>query len=147
MPAYLLDTNILLRAADPKAVTHSAAVQSVASLLSRGEQCYITPQILVEFWAVVTRPVAANGFGWTVAHARDEVERLLQQFPLLEETPAVFTEWLALVVSHRVTGKQAHDARLLATMRAHGVTHVLTFNVGDFPSGAGITVMHPQDLA
>ena len=29
-----------------------------------------------------------------------------------------------------VTGKQVHDARLVAVCHAHAVTHVLAFNVG-----------------
>ena len=43
----------------------------------------------------------------------------------------------------RVIGKNAHDARLVAAMRVHGVTHLLTFNDQDFARYTGITVLTP----
>jgi hypothetical protein len=39
-----------------------------------------------------------------------------------------------------------HDARLVAAMHVHGVTHLLTLNVRDFARYPGITVVHPQTL-
>jgi predicted nucleic acid-binding protein len=76
-----------------------------------------------------------------------EVRHLLDQFQLLDEAPAAFSNWLHLVASHAVTGKQVHDARLVAVMQAHGVTHLLTFNVADFRRYSDITVVHPDDVA
>jgi hypothetical protein len=29
-------------------------------------------------------------------------------------------------------------------MEAHEVTHLLTFNVADFPSAGGISIVHPR---
>ena len=53
-------------------------------------------------------------------------------FPLLEETPAIYPAWRALVDALGVIGKQVHDARLVAVCHVHGVTHLLTFNVAHF---------------
>ena len=39
-----------------------------------------------------------------------------------------------------------HDARLVAVMLSHGVTHLLTFNTGDFASFTNISLVHPSDL-
>ena len=47
---------------------------------------------------------------------------------------------------HGVSGKKAHDARLVATMTVNGITHILTFNADDFTRYAGITVLHPAKL-
>jgi len=33
---------------------------------------------------------------------------------------------------HGVKGKQVHDANVVATMRANGISRLATFNVGDF---------------
>jgi predicted nucleic acid-binding protein len=41
---------------------------------------------------------------------------------------------------------QVHDARLVAVMEVHGLTHLLTFDTPDFHRFAGITAVHPQDL-
>ena len=46
-----------------------------------------------------------------------------------------------------MAGKKAHDARLVAAMNLHGITHIVTFNSDDFARDAGITVIHPQGLA
>ena len=43
-------------------------------------------------------------------------------------------------------GQKGHDARLIAVMLARGITHLLTFNTKDFPSTAGIVIVHPQTV-
>ena len=43
-------------------------------------------------------------------------------------------------------GKRTHDARIIAAMLAHGITHLLTFNPSDFAGISSITIIHPQDL-
>ena len=55
--------------------------------------------------------------------------------------------WRDLVVQYRVHGKPAHDARIVAAMRLHGVARILTFNGRDFARYAGIIVIHPQNCA
>ncbi len=52
MARYLIDTNVLLRAAAPKSSQHAEAVQAIKRLVSRGEEPLLTPQVLVEFWSV-----------------------------------------------------------------------------------------------
>ena len=54
MTRYLLDTNILLCAADPTVSGHPLATDAVATLLARGDECCITAQVFVEFWSVAT---------------------------------------------------------------------------------------------
>ena len=36
------------------------------------------------------------------------------------------------MVEYRVSGKNAHDARLVAAMVVHEIESILTFNTGDF---------------
>jgi predicted nucleic acid-binding protein len=146
MTCYLLDTNILLRASDPSSPSYTLAVEAVSRLLSQGDECVITAQVLIEFWVVATRPVAVNGLGWSVEQTSHKIQQLLAQFPLLEETPQIFTNWLEVVTTAQVMGKRTHDARLLAIMLANGVTHLLTLNPSDFNSAANITIVHPQEL-
>ena len=54
---------------------------------------------------------------------------------------------MACLIDTSVPGKQMHDARLVAACHAHGVTHLLTFNVPHFARmasfGSGITVLDP----
>jgi predicted nucleic acid-binding protein len=145
--AYLLDTNILLRWVQPSDPMNAAATGSVKELLRRGESLYVTPQNYVEFWSVATRPANVNGLGMTPAEADAEIQHLEGLFPLLPDIPAVYAEWRQIVLSVGVSGPRAHDARLAAVMRAHGITHVLTFNPADFQSFPGITIVRPQDVS
>jgi predicted nucleic acid-binding protein len=43
-------------------------------------------------------------------------------------------------------GKSAHDARLVASMRAHGLTAILTFDRTGFSRYPGIEVIHPEQV-
>ena len=66
-------------------------------------------------------------------------------FVLLPETPEVFSTWLELVTTQQVSGKQVHDARLAASLKAHGVETLLTLNGGDFRR-FDISVVHPREV-
>lgn len=66
--------------------------------------------------------------------------------PLLDDTADLFTHWLQLVSTYRVVGRRVHDARLVAAMLVHGITHLLTFNRDDFRHFAMITVITPPEL-
>lgn len=121
--------------------------EAIAMSLIVRDRVFITSQNIVEFWVVATRPTQVNGLGWSVEQTRTEIEQILSQFPQLEETPQIFPHWLNLVTSYQIQGKRVHDARLVAVMLAHGVTHLLTFNPDDFRSINEIVVVHPQAIA
>ena len=87
-----------------------------------------------------------NGFGITPAKAASYLARVNRAFPVLPDTPAVHVEWQRLVTDHGVSGKKAHDARLVAAMRVHGIERILTFNTADFRRYPGLSVLHPADV-
>lgn len=144
--SYLVDTNVLLRLVQLSSPSHTDARRASLTLRKRGEELFITPQNLIEFWAVATRPVADNGLGLAVAQAARELRKLKRFFRLRPDTPAIFPEWEKLVTTYQVSGKQVHDARLVAAMQAHGLTHILTFNTNDFNRYGGITAINPQTV-
>jgi predicted nucleic acid-binding protein len=139
----LLDTNILTRLAEPTDKDHKTATDALAVLRAKGHDLCLVPQNLYEFWAVSTRPVAANGRGKTPDEVAVEFAFLKTHFTILQDTPAILPEWEKLVTTYKVIGKPAHDARLVAAMLAHGVTHLLTFNDADFRRYAAITPVVP----
>lgn len=139
----LLDTNLLLRSAQTAHPMYQPAVDAVAALRAQGEVLCLVPQNLYEFWVVCTRPLSVNGLGKSAAEAAAELNNLKVFFTFLDDTPAVYPEWERLVTAHSVLGKNAHDARLVAAMLVHGVTHLLTFNDADFRRFPGITVLTP----
>ena len=122
--SILVDTNVLLRRIQPDHVHHDLAIDSVARLLATGEQVYFTLQNISEFWNVMTRPVAANGLGFSPAFALSEVTKSRWCSALSPDSPAVYEEWKRLVATYAVTGVKVHDARLVAIMNVHGVRRI-----------------------
>jgi predicted nucleic acid-binding protein len=145
--SFPIDTNVLLRLADNRSSEHSLAEAAVEHLLASDNSLFIGAQVLVEFWAVATRPDSVDGLGWPPAAAAEAIRALRDQFPLLAETPDVLDRWFELVVRCQVAGKRAHDARLAALVVAHGVQRLLTFNTADFPRSWGVEAAHPKQFA
>ena len=74
--------------------------------------------------------------------------RLLERFILvLREPPSAYKKWKELVVTAGVAGKQVHDVRLAALMRAYRIRRILTLNQADFMRYKGIEPVTPQDVA
>lgn len=146
MARYLLDTNIVLRFSNPSDEQHRLVTESVISLLRQADECYLTAQVLIELWVVATRPVEANGLGWSVEQTCTMIEQLLDRFPVVEETPQIFSNWLKLVTENQIQGKRAHDARIVAVMLASDISHILTLNPTDFAGIQAIKVVHPQEI-
>lgn len=130
--AILLDTNILVRLANTADAAHATAARAVTELHRRGESLHISAQNLVDFRSVATRPVAANGLGLSAAEAQSKADGFEASFGLLPDTPAIFQAWKALVIAVGTTGKQVHDARLVAACEVHQVTKLLTFDAAHF---------------
>src|SRR5580658_5678836 len=123
--SVLVDTNILLRRLQPNHAHHAMAIDSVAKLLSTGEPVHFTLQNISEFWNVITRPVANNGLGFSVAAAAAEVVKIERVLTLLPDSAAIYGEWKRLVTQHGVMGSKVHDTRLVAAMNVHGVRRIL----------------------
>jgi predicted nucleic acid-binding protein len=143
---YLLDTNVLLRWADPRHPLNPTIQEAVETLKAAGEDVYVTPQNIVEFWNVWTRPANRNGFGYTPTEAALEAARILAFFRFASDTTTIFSEWLGLVEALDVSGVKVHDTRLVAVMRVHGLTHLLTFNGDDFRRFPSIIVVDPRSV-
>ncbi|MEP7341603.1 MAG: type II toxin-antitoxin system VapC family toxin [Acidobacteriota bacterium] len=143
---YLADTNILLRMAEPTHSMHADTLSGLATLRARGETMCVFPQNVIEFWNVATRPAQYNGLGFTHQQAQAEVEKIERLFQLILDVPAIYAEWKRLVLTHAVTGKQVHDARIAAALTTHGITHLLTFNTADFKRFTAIVAVSPAEL-
>ena len=143
---YLVDTNILLRSCQPDHPMYLTASTSVEILLEQGEILHITPQNIVEFWNVATRPLDKNGLGMTPEEANLEITRFETLLPIKLDVPSIHQQWRSLVVNYSVRGVNVHDARLVSAAIVHGLSHILTFNVRDFRRYKEITVVHPDHI-
>ena len=142
----LVDTNILARRSQPDHPMHAGARVALELLRARQDRLCVATQNLIEFWAVATRPLAANGLGLSPEQAVLELNDFERAFEHLRDTPDVYDIWRRLVQEVGVHGRQVHDAHLAATMLAHGLDQILTFNIPDFQRYPGITALHPQDV-
>lgn len=145
---YIPDTNNLLRFAIRADPQHPVVLSAIRKLKKGGDKIYILPQTCVEFWNVCTRPTSRNGFGLSVQQANHSLRLVEKIFPLLPDDARVHQEWRKLVLSFGVSGVQVHDARIVAAMLVHQVTHILTFNSSDFArySSTGIVAVDPKTV-
>ena len=143
----LLDTNILLRYARTADPAFATVDTSINTLHASGDVLCVVPQDVYEFWATATRPIAANGLGLSVPACQVQVARIKRLFHFLPDLPTLFAEWESLVGTHACQGRVSYDARLVAAMRTHGVTRLLTFNGADFARFPGITILDPTTIA
>lgn len=142
----LLDTNVLARIAQPSNPQRAVAGRAVEVVRLRDDEPCVVPQVLYELWVVCTRPPTANGLGMDIRTARFELGAITRYATLLRDERAIYGHWQRLVTEHEVRGKAAHDARLVAAMLRHGVTHILTFDADDFRRFPAITVIDPDDI-
>lgn len=142
----LLDTNIVLRNAVRTDSAHPRVHQALARLIREGWELCIGTQNVIEFWVVATRPTDVNGLGLSPRQAEAEVNALLSAFTLLNDPDGLIDTWLDLCARYGVSGRPAHDARLVAVMRMHGINHLLTLNSADFTRYSEITVKSPDDM-
>ncbi len=143
--SYLVDTNVLLRSIQQTHPMHEYSVQAVRILLEQGETLCIIPQNLIEFW-VVASPTEVNGLALSFADALNELEQLKNCFVLLPDIASIFPVWENLIAKYQVIGKPSHDARLVAAMIAHNITHLLTFNISDFKRFTEIITLDPRNI-
>lgn len=126
-----LDTNVLVHANAGNSPWHQLALTAVESRRRAGVELWISRQVLREYLAVVTRPqLWATPLTPPVAAARARFFE--QSFRVAEDGPDVTSQLLRLIDEVGSAGKQVHDANIVATMLAHGLDRLLTFNTSDF---------------
>lgn len=81
---------------------------------------------------VTTRGTEVNGLGLDIAHALANVAAFKGRCRFLAEDREVAERWYELLDDVACSGKQVHDANLVATCLVHGVPAIVTANEGDF---------------
>jgi len=142
----LVDTNILLRSAQPNHPLCSEATRAVSKLIRQEHTVLFCSQNIAEFWNVATRPTDLNGLGFSHEEALQEVSNIERLLTLLPDIPAIYTAWKEVVREHRVQGVKVYDARLVATMSIYAVESILTFNTSDFKRYIKFAALHPSSV-
>ncbi|MGQ9625645.1 MAG: type II toxin-antitoxin system VapC family toxin [Anaerolineae bacterium] len=126
-----VDTNVWLNTIITTAPEHESARRWLARLKAEEVVFCVSPQVLREYLVAVTRGTIFEST-LTPEEAVQDVESILDNIQLLEESATVSYILRDLVRRYQVRGKQVHDANIVATMLAHGVSHLLTYNPDDF---------------
>lgn len=142
----LVDTNILLRSAQPKHPLCHQATHAVSKLLRQNDSVFFCPQNIAEFWNVATRSVERNGLGFSDEEVLREVNGIEECLSLLPDVPAIYAAWKRIVHDYKVQGVKVYDARLVAIMNVYAVETILSFNSADFGRYDFVTAMHPASL-
>jgi predicted nucleic acid-binding protein len=141
----VVDTNVLVYAADTSSSVHEPSRQ-LRDRGFRGEiLLVITPQVLLEFFAVITSPrrVATPR---SPEEARAEVEKYVRADNMLKIYPdrAALEQTLGLMQQHpQLARQEIFDLFLVATMLANGITRIYTYNQQHFTRFAGIEALTP----
>ncbi|MGD2114097.1 MAG: PIN domain-containing protein [Acidobacteriota bacterium] len=144
--SVLLDTNVLLDATTPARALHGAARRVLDEWPNRGLQLCISGQILREYLVVATRDAEVNGLGLGVEDALANSAAFKGRCRFLSEDRDVAERLHGLLGELACSGKQIHDANLVATCLVHGVPAIVTANTGDFERfGSLIEVRPPGD--
>jgi predicted nucleic acid-binding protein len=140
-----VDTNVLVYAADTASSFHEPSRQ----LRDRGFQgeipLVVTPQVLMEFFAVITSPRRVTT-PRSSDDARAEVEKYVRADNILKMYPdrAALEQTLGLLQQHpHVARQEIFDLFLVATMLANGITRIYTYNQQHFTRFPGIDVLTP----
>ena len=142
--AALVDTNVLLRLAQPSH-PHAAIAERTLNLLhGQGEVFYVASQNLIEFWVVATRSTAENGLGFSPEQASTEISQIKGIFKLL---PELSSSRLMGTDSDAISSRweKQHTTRDSSlVMKANGIAKLVTFNTGDLGRYDGIQAVDPR---
>jgi predicted nucleic acid-binding protein len=118
----------------------------ISILISRGEEVFLIPQFLYEFWVVATRPKKDNGLEMSASEAEAILTKFESVFPIKPDNQAVYTTWRKLITQHAILGKPSHDARIAAALMAPGITHFVTFNKDHFNRFSALNSILPSEV-
>jgi predicted nucleic acid-binding protein len=141
----LLDTNILVYAADETSEFHVPAKQLRDQGVQGDISVAVSPQILFEFFAVITNPRRVTQ-PRSPQEAREEMEKYLQAPTILKIYPGedIINRVMALLQQHpQITRQDIFDCVLVATMHTNGVRRIYTYNRQHFTPFADIEVLTP----
>lgn len=138
----IIDANVLVYAMDADAPQHAASRALLEAARNPLATLYVTPQILCEFYSIVTNPRRVPK-PRSAADALAVLSGLLALLHVLPVPVHTMEELLGLLRRRTVTGGDIFDLQIVATMRANGVQRIYTFNRDDFEVFPELEVFTP----
>lgn len=141
----LLDTNVLVYAVDESAVIHGQCYRVVDRAMSGKLDAVVVPQVLMEFYAVVTSPRRVR-YPLAPRDGARQINDWRRTIAVRYPTVASLEHWTALALELEPVGQKVHDLFLVAQMRSHAITDICTANLEDFAGVRGITPHPPSSV-
>ena len=140
----LLDANVLIYAHQSLSEFHAQSRALLEKGLKGQVSLCICPQVLSEFYAVVTNPKRVTN-PTPAEEATAEIEKYFTAKNILKIYPGAeaMKKTIDLLKCYRVTKQNIFDLQLAATMLSNNVTRVYTYNEDDFSKFTEIEVLKP----
>ncbi|MHB1688589.1 MAG: type II toxin-antitoxin system VapC family toxin [Ignavibacteriaceae bacterium] len=146
-PIAFLDTNVLVYNHQGESQFHDVSQKLIAACFQGDFILCISPQVLLEFFAVitsarrVTNPVKPEKAILKVEEYLETsyIQKVYQNESTLRAT-------IELVKKYRPAQQHIFDLHLVATMLSNGITRIYTFNEKDFSKYAEIEVLNPESV-
>ena len=138
--SFFVDANVLVYAAlkdDPR----NKAAKALLKDSSRGT-LHISPQILTEFYSTITSRKRVTA-PFAPLEAVEFIETLLEYEHVLVLAISQDVPRRLLALLKTVRGPDVFDLQIVATMLAHGVTKLFTYNGADFQQFPDIELFEP----
>ena len=103
-------------------------------------ELFLATQVIREYLAVATRPIANNGLGMDTEAALENIGQFRRRASLIAETVQAGELFLVWAARFGYSGKRLHDLQLLASASAAGLDGVLTANEADFPETGSVRI-------
>ena len=140
-----IDTNLLVFTCDYGSPWFKQAVALREDILKGNINACISPQVLYEFYAVITNPKRVLN-PISVSLALKEVRNYImaKQFKkIYPSSETTLNKVFELVETTKLDKTDIFDAHIIAVMLESGIYHILTDNEKDFMRFKGIKVTNP----
>jgi len=134
---YLVDTNILVYAYDRSEPDKQAKALELVDTLARDNSGYLSPQILAEFFTVVTRKIAAP---LSMEQGYASLSNYIQSWDIVDLTSAIVLEGARGVIDHRLS---FWDSLIWATARMNQIPAILSEDFSHNSVIEGVRFINP----
>lgn len=138
--AIFLDTNILIQLHVATAPKHTDVSQAVKKLLEQNREIWISRQVLREYAAVLTRtqpytpPLPAG-------KVANQLRLFETSYRIADENAQATAALCVLMDTFSFSGKQIHDANIVASMQTFHIHSLFTLNIADFTRFSSIITL------
>jgi len=141
---YFLDTNILVYAADTTSPFHAACKKLREQGMTGNISLCISPQVLFEFFAVITSPKRVNQ-PIKPQKAFEEMTKYLRTNHVIKIYPKsnIIEKTIELCQKYNTKSQEIFDVQIVATMLSNGITTIYTYDTGHFSRFEEIEVFTP----